>query len=39
MNWLLKDILVIGLAAIITLILIFIVTYIGYWLADKTRRL
>ena len=38
MHWLLSDILVMGLSAIITLILIFIATYIGCWLADRTRR-
>ena len=38
MHWLLADILVMGLAAVVTLGLILIATYIGCWLADKTRR-
>ena len=38
MHWVLKDVLVMGGAAIVTLGLILIATYIGCWLADKTRR-
>ena len=38
MHWLLSDIVVMALAAVVTLSLILIATYIGCWLADKTRR-